>query len=677
MTDKKYMKKLILVMMTLLGTGCTKKPTSATVSFSLPSSSQALSQSVHAQSGATWGLSDPTTLSDINCYLVLVTGPEAALQSNTCTNSNGDVVAKPGMWAGAFPAGGTAVVEGVPLGKARKFTLVGLVAGDINNCNKAVQNGMDKSLFSTPYILGQGAADLEGGDATVDIDRVFSTASTNQINDCEGPAFHSPSNSSPSGNAPTVNMMNPTSGSPLGGTLVAIAGSNFAAGMSITIAGVPCTGVNVINSSQVTCTTGAHTAGGAYPVVATLSNGLVGTMMSAYTYAPQPLAVQAIKAGSGSVCALVAGGRAKCWGQNNYGEIGSGSAGAVGSSPGQISNNLPFIDVSSLGGLTISQLTTANDTTCAIYSDGSLRCWGNNSLGQLGRGSATPPYIGNSGGPSSLSSQLQAVNLGGGTPISVSVGGSHVCALMADTTIQCWGGNSSGQLGNGNTADSLTPVQVTGLTGATQVFAGRSHTCAIVSGGLLKCWGDNTYGQLGDGTTTMRTSPVNVSTMSTGVTQVTASQSFGNSYTCAIKSGAAYCWGDNAYGQLGDGTVVNRNSPVAVSTLSSGVNQISLGNGHSCALKAGIAYCWGNNSAGQLGLDSTSTMQIPIAVVGLSNVASISLGDVFTCAMMASPQQAKCWGYGVYGALLQGTSTNLGATTGDMNSLGYILLGSE
>ena len=172
---------------------------------------------------------------------------------------------------------------------------------------------------------------------------------------------------------------------------------------------------------------------------------------------------------------------------------------------------------------------------------------------------------------------------------------SHVCVLKIDGTVWCWGDNSMGELGNNSTTQSNVPVQVTGLTGVTTIGAGGyNHTCALKADGTVWCWGNNASGELGDGTTTERHSPTQVTGL-TGVSVIATTTSFYG--TCVLKTdGTVWCWGQNGVGELGDGTVTNRLTPVQVTGLT-GVSVVSTSNSTVCALKIdGTVWCWGSNS---------------------------------------------------------------------------------
>src|SRR4249919_3497072 len=199
----------------------------------------------------------------------------------------------------------------------------------------------------------------------------------------------------------------------------------------------------------------------------------------------------------------------------------------------------------------------------------------------------------------------------------IATGSYHTCARAANGTVRCWGDNSSAELGVGTTAQRPAPVQVSGLGGGIQAVAAKGlYTCALTATGTVRCWGDNSHGQLGDGTTIQRRSPVTVSGLS-GVRAIAAA----NLHTCALTAaGAVLCWGDNSRGQLGDGTTTQRLTPVPVAGLGSGVRAISAGGDHSCAVTtAGAVFCWGDNIAGQLGDGTRAQRNTPVAVSGASS----------------------------------------------------------
>jgi hypothetical protein len=260
------------------------------------------------------------------------------------------------------------------------------------------------------------------------------------------------------------------------------------------------------------------------------------------------------------------------------------------------------------------------------------------------------------------------VDVGGPCPIGcaegkclsvreVAAGYQHTCALLSDNTVWCWGSNVQGQLGDGTTTDSKTPVMVKGLKDVTHISASFESTCARVVNEVY-CWGGNSAGQLGDGTTTGRTTPGKVFGLSTAV-----GFECGFKHCCAIKSDKRIaCWGDNSSGQLGDESKVQREKPVDISTLMN-VDELALGGFHSCDREDGIVRCWGNNEMGQIG-DGTTGLPVllPKTVGSLSNVAAISLGATHSCALLKD-QTAKCWGSGGNGRIGDGVAGSTPRTT--------------
>ncbi len=339
----------------------------------------------------------------------------------------------------------------------------------------------------------------------------------------------------------------------------------------------------------------------------------------------------------GHSCAVVSGGQMRCWGNNSDGQLGNGTTVAAA---------LP-VAVSGLSGVTATDGGSLH--TCAVIGSGQVRCWGNNSFGQLG--------IGVSGAP--VPSPVAVSGFTGST--GVTAGNTHTCSTLTTGQIRCWGGNTSGQLGNGSTSGSSAPVAVSGVSGATAVASGWTHTCALVSGGQARCWGLNTSGQLGlDPSSTVSSStPVGVPGLS-GATRLAA----GFAHTCAVVAGGQVrCWGDNSSGQLGNGATSAFSAvPVPVPGLS-GATQISAGVSHTCVLlTSGQARCWGDNNSGQLGNGTLSNSAVPVVVTGLTGATQIASGNSHSCVLLAAGQ-LRCWGANFSGQLGNDSTAGSESTT--------------
>ena len=266
------------------------------------------------------------------------------------------------------------------------------------------------------------------------------------------------------------------------------------------------------------------------------------------------------------------------------------------------------------------------------------------SLGYRGRAAAQPK-------PGLLTAPPTAAAALG---LAIRSGTNHNCVLIAGGTVQCWGDNSRGQLGDGTTENRTKPVTVSGLTNATAIAAGLTHSCALTSSGGVMCWGENSFGQLGDGTGTSRLTPVAVSDISTATALAS-----GTTHTCVLlRSQSVQCWGANNAGQLGDGTTTNRRSPFAVAA--SGANFIALaaGDTHTCAVASdGRVLCWGDNSRGQLGDGTTTSRGAARPVTGLSGAKAIAAGAEHTCAITTA-DAVQCWGANDFGQIGDGSTSS-------------------
>lgn len=344
-----------------------------------------------------------------------------------------------------------------------------------------------------------------------------------------------------------------------------------------------------------------------------------------------------IAAGRLHTCALAADGDLYCWGANTRGQLGVTS----------VDSSRTPLRVASAPGDAIT-VTAGLEHTCATFKGNSIYCWGNNRSRQLGRDAP---------GVASVPRFLQPAFLADGSaPVTgiVTIIGSraHTCLITPTSTVQCWGRNSDGQLGDGTQLPRSQPTNVSGLTGAIALALGVEHTCALLQNGGVKCWGNNNAGQLGDGSTTARLTPVDV----TGLGGVAAAIAAGDNFTCALlQTGGIKCWGINSVGQLGNGATTPASAPVDVAGLSSGVTALTANTDHSCALlQGGTVKCWGANGSGQLGDGSTTNRTTPVDVSGLSGVSDVNTGGGHTCALLTDGS-LRCWGANSNGQLGDGS----------------------
>lgn len=375
-------------------------------------------------------------------------------------------------------------------------------------------------------------------------------------------------------------------------------------------------------------------------------------------------------------CALLANGGVWCWGLNDQGQLGDGTA---------IDRSQP----SQVAGLSqVTHLAVGQDHSCATDSHGALRCWGSGSNGQLGNGAtddALEPVeadltdvagiaLGDDftcavttagsvycwgenehgqAGPGfgdGVQEELPAPIDVGGAPTALVAGKNHACALLEEGRVVCWGGADVGQLGDDTLEERGTVAPVSGLAGVTHLAAGGDHTCAITDGGTLFCWGSNERGQLafaGDSEIDTCTSadgiplsclPVEID-LGARALAVTA----GLHHTCAaVEGGEVWCFGGNEAGQLGYGSYDDSTTPVKVS-IDAPIASLAAGETQTCAVSDDRrVYCWGSNRAAQLADTAALVASTPVKVPGVTGATAIAAGDKHTCAVVGG--DLECWG---------------------------------
>lgn len=358
-----------------------------------------------------------------------------------------------------------------------------------------------------------------------------------------------------------------------------------------------------------------------YAAAATLTQATQSEPTTTITAASQTAnQFTSITAGEEHTCGLTTGAGVVCWGANGDGQVGDGTAFAY----------RPPVGVATLQS-GVQAVVANGGHSCALLNSGGVSCWGGNQAGQLGDGGTSERRV-----PVAVLGLPESAT-------ALAVGGSHTCALLQSGGVACWGRNGSGQLGNGANLNQKTPVPVTGLGGlVTALAAGANHTCALLQSGAVQCWGDNANGQLGDQTTIAHNQPTTV----IGLVGAAKAVAAGSDHTCAILTdGRVQCWGDNARGQLGDGSREDRTSPVLVSNLRDVIATVAAGRFHTCALAIdGDLWCWGTNNRGQLGTGALESSRTPLRVTGVpGDATALTAGLDHTCALFKT-KIPYCWG---------------------------------
>lgn len=380
---------------------------------------------------------------------------------------------------------------------------------------------------------------------------------------------------------------------------------------------------------------------------------------------PGPVRVQlpthrsavALSTGFTGTCAVLDDGTVACWGFQSFGELGQTSNGIY---------DTPQTVMMPAGEAAVD-ISVGITHTCAVLDTGAVTCWGDNTWGQFGNGTTTPSITtGSASTPVLLEAGVRA--------LSVAASNNFTCAVSERGRVYCWGDNRDGRLGDGTTTSRATPAQIspTPARQVVEVVTGDVHACARMDDGSVSCWGENFYGQVGDGTTDRRVSPVAIS-----FPEPVVALASGNVTTCAaLADHTTTCWGRNDHGQVGDGTTSDRTSPVAPRSFDSGTRVVAVapGGNHTCLLNSeGLVWCWGQNLYGQLGQGFTSTRELqpadPVTLPSPGRAKAITSGVDHTCALLVDGR-VSCWGSNSSGQLGVGAAGNRSTPSAPINLQG-------
>lgn len=387
-----------------------------------------------------------------------------------------------------------------------------------------------------------------------------------------------------------------------------------------------------------------------------------------------------VEAGYNFACALIEGGRVRCWGQNHSGQLGLGHTSTIGDDETPASGGDLSLPIAA------KDLTVGDAHSCILTVDDDIMCWGMGGNGRLGYGNT------NTIGDDEFLTNLAAVPVGGKVA-EVRAGGAQTCARLFDGTMRCWGVGGSGLLGYGN-VDSIGDDETPSSAGNVPIGAavltlqtGVDHSCAITADNAVRCWGSGVYGALGYANKNVigDNEPVSsagaVSCLPQGAAQGTKPVALAASFfTCALySSGDVLCWGPNTAGELGQGNTVaigDDEVPSDLSPIALGgkAESITIGDSHACALLDDHKVrCWGRNQFGELGQGNTIDIgddEVPNSVGAVDfdiEVRYLDAGSLFTCAISIT-NELRCWGKNHNGQLGQGDNDPLpdGLLPGDL-----------
>jgi alpha-tubulin suppressor-like RCC1 family protein len=406
------------------------------------------------------------------------------------------------------------------------------------------------------------------------------------------------------------------------------AAGNVLAGRSITWS------TNASPFASIGASTGIIT--GVAPGIATItatSEGKTGT--ATVTVSAALFVASSVVTGGSHTCALTNSGAAYCWGSNIRGELGDGTL-TNRPTPVRVTGNLSFVT-----------LAAGSSYTCGVTNVGTTYCWGRNDNGLLGDGTVTDR----------LAPTLVA---GGLSFVSLYAGLSHACGLTGSGAGYCWGFGLNGEIGDGTRNNRSVPTLIAGNLTFRSLAVGSPNTCGLTTSGQAYCWGYNTNGQIGDGTVGNPQSGSNPLTPSAVIGGLTfQSLVVGAFHDCGLTAaGVGYCWGGNGNGQVGDGTTTDRVGPTAMvggltfSRLAGGLLRYTCG-----IATSGAAYCWGENNVGQLGDGTSGNSRLnPTAVSGSFTFTSLAIGSGHSCGLTGNGT-LYCWGDNGLGQLGDGTVT--------------------